>query len=142
MREVNAQLRARECEKRNHSAVQKLLYEAGNSTIFTPVVMMSACGAMGPSMVVFLKGVYGRAKEVGMFQMSQQPALKHTWNTIVASSFWDMRLGIACAATDAEYQNRILLRENTLNLPVVARQPHPDPSHHAAQTAARLGVAA
>ena len=36
--------------------------------------------------------------------MSQQPALRYSWNTMVASSFWDMRLSIACAATDAEYQ--------------------------------------
>jgi len=27
---------------------------------------------------------------------------------------------------DAEYQNRIILHNSTLNLPVVARQPHPD----------------
>ena len=47
---------------------------------------------------------------------------------MVASSFWDMRLSIACAATDAEHQNRIILHDNTLNLPVVARQPHPDPN--------------
>ena len=40
-----------------------------------------------------------------------------------------MRLSIACAATDAEYQNRIILHDNTLNLPVVARQPHPDPNY-------------
>ena len=46
---VNAQLRAREEDKRNHSVVQRLLNEAGNSTIFTPIVM-SACGTMGPSM--------------------------------------------------------------------------------------------
>ena len=47
---------------------------------------------------------------------------------------WDMRLSIACAATDVEYQNRIILHDNTLNLPVVARQPHPDPKYapHAA----------
>ena len=45
-----------------------------------------------------------------------------------------MRVSIACAATDAEYQNRIILHGNTLNLPVVARQPHPDPNYapHAA----------
>ena len=49
-------------DKRNHSVVQRLLNEAGNHTIFTPIVM-SACGAMGPSMVAFLKEVYGRAKE-------------------------------------------------------------------------------
>ncbi len=40
-----------------------------------------------------------------------------------------MRLSIACAVTDAEYQNRIILHENTLNLPVVARQPHLDPNY-------------
>ena len=84
---------------------------------------------MGPSMVAFLKEVYGRAKEADKFLMSRQPALKHSWNTMIASSFWDMRLSIACAATDAEYQNRIILHDNTLNLPVVARQPHPDPNY-------------
>jgi len=55
---------------------------------------------------------------------------------MVASSFWDMRLSIACAATDAEYQNRIILHDNTLNLAVVAQQPHPNPKH-APHTAAR-----
>ena len=83
---VNAQLRAREDEKRNHSVVRRLLNEAGNNTIFTPVVM-SACGAMGPSMMAFLKEVYGRAKEADKFFMSQQPALKHMRNTMVALSF-------------------------------------------------------
>ena len=58
---------------------------------------------MGPSMVAILKEVYGRAKEADKFLMSRQPALKHSWNTIVASLFWDMRLSIVCAATDAEY---------------------------------------
>ena len=69
---------------RNHSVVRRLLNEAGNNTIFTPIVM-SACGAMGPSMVAFLKEVYGRAKEADKFLMSQQPALKHTWNPMVTS---------------------------------------------------------
>ena len=133
---VNAQLRAREEEKRNHGVVRRLLNEAGNNTIFTPIVM-SACGAMGPSMVAFLKHAYGRAKDADKFLMSQQPALKYTWNTLVTSSFWDMRLSIACAATDAEFQNRIILHDNTLNLPVVAQQPHPDPNY-APHAAARL----
>jgi len=58
------------------------------------------------------------------------------------ASFWGMRLSIACAATDAEYQNRIILHDNnTLNLPVVARQPHPDPNY-APHTAARRVAAA
>jgi hypothetical protein len=63
------------------------------------------------------------------------------WNTMVASSFWDMRLSIACAATDAEYQNRIILHDNTLNLPVVARQPHPDPSYAPHSAARRVAAA-
>ena len=60
---------------------------------------------------------------------------------MVASSFWDMRLSIACAATDAEYQNRIILHDNTLNLPVVARQPHPDPSYAPHSAARRVAAA-
>ncbi len=48
-----------------------------------------------------------------------------------------MRLSVACTATDAEFQNRIIIRDHTMNLPVVvvARQPHPDPNHapHMAQ---------
>ena len=51
---------------------------------------------------------------------------------MVTSSFWDMRLSIACAATDAKFQNRIILHDNTLNLPVVAQQPHPNYAPHAA----------
>ncbi len=118
---VNAQLRAREEEKRNHGVVRRLLNEAGSNIIFTPIVM-SACGAMGPSMVAFLKKAYCRVYDADKFLKSQQPAMKYTWNTLVTSSFWDMRLSIACAATDAEFQNRIILHDNTLNLPVVACQ--------------------
>ena len=83
-------------------------------------------------------------READKFLMSQQPALKHSWNTMVASSFWDMRLSIACAATDAVYQNRIILHDNTLTLPVLARQPHPDPTipNYAPHTAARRVAAA
>ena len=92
---------------------------------------------MGPSMVAFLKQAYGQAKDADKFLMSQQPALKYTWT----SSFWDMRLSIACAATDAEFQNRIILHDHTLNLPVVARQPHPDPYYVPHAAARRVTVA-
>ncbi len=92
-------------------------------------------------MVAFLKEVYGRAKEADKFLMSQQPALRYSWNTMVASSFWDMCLSIACAATDAEYQNRIILHDNTLNLPVVARQPHPDRNYTPHAAARRVASA-
>ena len=98
---------------------------------------------MGPLMVAFLKEVlfYGRAMGADKFFMSQQPALKYSWNTMEGSSFWDMRLSIACAATAADFQNRIIFHVNTLNLHVVARQRHPDPNY-APHTAARpLAVA-
>ena len=38
------------------------------------------------------------------------------------------RLSVACAATDAEFQNRLMARDQTLNLPVMERQPHSDPN--------------
>jgi hypothetical protein len=62
-------------------------------------------------MVAFFKQAYGREKDADKFLFSQQPALKYTWDTMVTSSFWDMRLSIACAATDAEFQNRMILPE-------------------------------
>ncbi len=40
-----------------------------------------------------------------------------------------MRLSVACTATDAEFQNRIIIRDHSMNLLVVARQPHPDLNH-------------
>ena len=35
---------------------------------------------------------------------------------------------VVCAATDAEFQNRLMARNQTLNLPVVERQPTPIPT--------------
>ena len=68
------------------------------------------------------------AKAAGKFEMRQQSELHYSWSTTIASSFWDMRLSAACAATDAEYQNqnRIIQRNRSLSFPVVARHPHPD----------------
>ena len=73
--------------------------------------------------------------------MSRQPALKHSWNTMMASLFWDMRLSIGCAATDAEYRNRIILHDSTLNLPVVVQQPYPDPNYVPNMAARRVAGA-
>ncbi len=84
---------------------------------------------MGTSTVAFLRDVYARAKAAGKFKMTQQPEMKYTWNTMAASSFWDMHLSVACTAADAQFQNRIIIRDCTMYLPVVARQPHPDPNH-------------
>ena len=87
-RELSWMESTRSCERvRRTSAIiaSSRGNEAGDHTIFTPIVM-SACEAMGPSMAAFL------VKEADKFLILQQPALKHSWNTMVASSFWDMRL--------------------------------------------------
>ena len=55
-------------------------------------------------MVEFLKSVNERAQSVDKFDMRRQPKLVHTWNTSMASTYWDLRLSVACAATDAEFQ--------------------------------------
>jgi hypothetical protein len=51
----------------------------------------------------FFQGVYERAKAAGKFDMRQHSELHYSWSTMVAFSFWDMRLSVACVATDAEY---------------------------------------
>ena len=78
------------------------------------------------------------AKAAGNFEMRQQSELHYSWSTIIASSFWDMRLSAACVATDAEYQNRIIQRDRALSFTMVARQPYSDPNFapHAARRAA------
>ncbi len=42
--------------------------------------------------------------------------MKHHGGVVV----WDMRLSVACTAKDVEFQNRIIIRDHTMNLPVVA----------------------
>jgi len=44
-------------------------------------------------------------------------------------------------ATDAEFQNSSNLHDNTLNLPVVEQQPHPDPNYASHAAAHLLAVA-
>jgi len=134
---VKNRLLAKEMQKRSHPIIRRILDEAGNNTIFTPIVMSSS-GAMGASMIAFLREVYERTKATGKFVMAEgQPKMRHTWNTDVAPTYWDMRLSVACAATDALFQNRVIQRDVTRNLPVVARQPHWDPNYtvHAAAQA-------
>ena len=71
--------------------------------------------------------------------MTQQPDMKYTWNTmVVASSYWDMRLSVACTVTDAEFQNRIIIRDHTMNLPVVRGSPTPTLTTRRTRRRARL----
>ena len=56
------------------------------------------------------------------------PAIQASWNTLHASTYWDMRLSVAGAAKDAQVQNDILLSDFTRSFVVVGRQTHPDPN--------------
>jgi hypothetical protein len=38
-----------------------------------------------------------------------------TWNTVLASTYWDMRLSMACTAMSAEVVGRIIVRDFNLN---------------------------
>lgn len=118
----------REKMKCSGTVARRLIDEEGSSTTFIPFVM-SSCGGFGPAATSFLKSVYDQAKASNKWVMaSGQPGVDTTWMTTYASTYWDMRLSAACAGTDAHFQNRIILRDRTLNLPVVKRQPHPSPN--------------
>ena len=93
--------------------------------------MISASGGMGPHFVQFLRESYERAKVTGRWNMAAQPDIESTWNTRVASTYWDMRLSAAVAVTAADVQNRLIRRDETLNLRVMGRQPHPSPNYAA-----------
>ena len=57
-----------------------------------------------------------------------QPDIQTTWNSLYASTYWNMRLSGAGAAKDAQVQYDILLSDFTRNLVVVGRKPYPDPN--------------
>ncbi len=97
---------------------------------------MSAFGAVGPSMIAFLHSLNERAKAASNFEMWQKSELHYTWNTMVASSFWDMRLNVACG-----FRFRVpelcYPADRTLNFPLVARQLNAKPKLYAAYRATR-----
>ena len=120
-------LKAREAEKRNQ--LDRIRDDEGINKITRIPFVVSSCGAFGPSASSFMKHVYARARSSGKWIMALgQPDMQSTWNTNFASTYWDMRLSVACAAMDAYCQNRIIIRDHTLNLPTTGRQPHPDPN--------------
>ena len=86
---------------------------------------------MGPHFVEFLRESYERAKLSDCWNMAFHPDIESTWNTRVASTYWDMRLSTAVAVTAADVQNRLIQRDETLNLRLMGRQPHPNPNYAA-----------
>ena len=87
-------------------------------------------------MVAFRKHAYGRARDADKFLMSQQPALKYTWNTLVADF---VVLGYVLGHSMCGHGRRgpEPHHPSRQHSTVVAQQPHPDPNY-APYAAARL----
>ena len=91
--------------------------------------MISASGGMGPHFVQFLRESYEQAKVTGCWNMADQPDIESTWNIRAASTYWNIRLSAAVAVTAADVQSRLIRGDEALNLRVMGRQPHPNPSY-------------
>jgi hypothetical protein len=125
--DVELALRQRETEKRRLPVARWIDNEQGSITTFVPFVMSSS-GAFGPAARDFLKVLYKSARERGRWRMSDTPHLKASWATQFASSYWDMRLSMACSVTSAEVVGRLIVRDGNLNMTTNGRQAHPDPN--------------
>lgn len=128
--DVEAALREREAEKWALPAAQRILNEEGSNTSFVPFVMSSS-GGFGPAARDFLKKLYKTARTEGRWVMAAgQREVQSTWNTLFASTYWDMRLSMACTITSAEVVGRLIVRDENLNMVVdrERRQPHPNPN--------------
>ena len=130
--DVEAALMEREAEKRALPAARQIIDDQGSNTTFVPFVMSSA-GGFGPAARKFLKFLYEVARERGKWNMEGLPHLCSTWATMYASSYWSMRLRMACTVTSAEVVGRLVVRDENLNMTTVPgrRQPHPDPNANA-----------
>jgi hypothetical protein len=91
---------------------------------------MSSAGGFGPDARKFLKFLYKSSRERNCREIgSGRPQIKSTWNALIASTYWDMRLRMACTATSAEVVRRIIVRDFNLNLATGgSRQPLSDPN--------------
>jgi len=99
----------------------------------------------GPSAHKYLMHIYSRARENSCSGMgTRQPDNQTIWNVLHASTYWNMRLGVAGAAKDAQVQSGILLNDFTRIIVVVGRQPDSDPnfsSYVSSECPHRLAVA-
>jgi hypothetical protein len=125
---VEAALRAREAEKRA-LPIARQIQNDGSNKVFVPFVMSSA-GGFGPDARKFLKFLYKSSRGRNCWEIgSGQPQIQSTWNTLFASTYWDMRLSMACTAMSAEVVGRIIVRDFNLNLATNgSRQPPSDPN--------------
>ena len=112
---VKAALKTCEAEKRA-LPIARQIQNDGSNKVFVPFVMSSA-GGFGPDARKFLKFLYKSSRERNCWEIgSGQPQIQSTWNTLLASTYWDMRLSTACTASPAEVVGRIIVRDFNLNL--------------------------
>ena len=93
--------------------------------------VMSSVGGFGPAARSFLKVLHKVARARAKWVMATgQPALERAWNTTLASTYWDMRLSVACTATSAEVVSRLVTRDTNLGMVThrLRRQPWCDPN--------------
>jgi hypothetical protein len=133
-RDVEAILLAEESRRRRTNQVtQGLLDERGNNFVFVPFVMAST-GGFGPEARRFLKTIFSAAKLAGKFYLgvgerSLSRPVDTTWNTAVASRYWEMRLSLAVTLTDARFRRCVVENDLSSTQRIVGRQPHPDPNY-------------
>ena len=128
--DVEAPLVQAEAEKRALPIPQRVIQEENNSVVFVPFVMSSA-GGFGPAARAFLKVLYRTARARAKWVMATgQPALERAWNTTFASTYWDMRLSVACTAASAEVVSRLVARDINMGMVThrLRRQPWGDPN--------------
>ena len=123
-------LEAEERARRRNRVVQGYINGSGNMKIFVPFVV-SSFGGFGPAARDLLTKAYAvaRASPGRYFLGANHPTLHTTWNTMTAPTFWDARISVACTQADAEFQGRIIARDQLMAWPTQGRQPNPDPNH-------------
>jgi hypothetical protein len=95
---------------------------------------MASTGGFGGEARSFLKTIFNASKIAGKFHLgigerSLFRPLDTTWNTAVASRYWEMRLSVAVTLADASLRKSLVERDLSNGLRVVGRQPHPDPNY-------------
>jgi hypothetical protein len=102
--------------------------------------LCSFLGPIVPDARKFLKVLYKSSRERNWETGSGQPQIQSTWNTLFASTYWDMRLSMACTAMSAEVVGQIIARDFNSNLVTDgSRQPLSDPNSPACGNLRRGG---
>jgi len=127
-------------DKERNPVMDRLVRGGGGDkkTRYVPFILTTG-GAFHSKAQKFLNEVYEIAKKGKKIDMAiGQAGIESTWNTRHASMYWDMRLSVACAATDAQAQNRIIYRDRTLNMDSNSRWQGMDPNAAPYETAVAL----